>query len=295
MKQNWLKSQLKRPVERLAAALPSRVRQGDSLVLAYHNIVPTADSGYGDASLHTTEEAFASQLHVAKQECDIVSLSELIGSHGRRGRRVAISFDDAYSGCVEYGIPLCAGLNVQPVIFVAPVLLGHFMPWDMMSARRKWTASDRTQFLAQGGVAVADMTTDCGGLLPESYRISSVSQLKAAALRHRIEVANHSNRHINFSACDTKTAIDELSIAEDFLAKHFHGSLIPRCVAYPYGIAPPEALADELGACVATGFRVAGGWQRRSQPFPGSCANRLNIPAGISLTRFRAQLRGWLL
>lgn len=286
---------VKRRIESIASMMPSRASSGDSLILAYHNVVPNEEVGYGDASLHLAAEQFATQLRIATEECDVVSLSDLLRLHGQPGRRLAVSFDDAYSGCVDLGIPLCSRVGVVPVIFIAPALLGQFMPWDLRSAAMTWTQMDRAEFLAAGGVAAATMSQESNGLLPESFRIATLDSLTQASLSYQFEVGNHTNRHVNIAATDPDDVVDELSRAESFLSFHFRERLVSGCVAYPYGNVPSPVAASYIRDHYRAGFKVTGGWHRKSQPIFDFFVNRLNIPAGISPQRFRAQLRGWLL
>jgi peptidoglycan/xylan/chitin deacetylase (PgdA/CDA1 family) len=268
------------------------VANGSSLVLAYHNVIPRTLAGRGDVSLHLPVEAFVAQLRVAAAEADLVSLPVLLAEHGRAGRRVAVTFDDAYAGCLRYGLPACHAAGVSPTVFVAPALLGRFAPWDVWASRGQWSEAARARYLHEWRGIAADHAELHAAELPEDYRIGTLPMLHAALAAQAFDIGNHTARHVNLGAFGTEEAVADVRDAARVLEAEFPGRTMP-ALAYPYGIAPRAALLSEAG--FTAGFLVSGGWIGHQQAATGAHLPRLNVPAGISVPRFAAQLRGWLL
>jgi peptidoglycan/xylan/chitin deacetylase (PgdA/CDA1 family) len=280
--------------ESFFARLPRRVASGSSLVLAYHNVVPCDVLGRGDASLHLPVELFREQLQLVSKEAELVSLPVLLAEHGRPGRRVAVTFDDAYTGCLRLGLPACHDSGVIPTVFVAPDLLGHFAPWDVWAHHGVWDADRRSRFLQQSrGMAAEYVTQTCDGL-PDDYRIGSLSALREALRAHEFHIGNHTQGHVNLGGFSAAEAADEVHRADTFLQQHFSGHVYPY-LAYPYGIAATQLIADPRHQPPPYAFLVAGGWLPPDRTASGTRIPRLNVSASASAARFRARLRGWLM
>jgi peptidoglycan/xylan/chitin deacetylase (PgdA/CDA1 family) len=268
------------------------VPDGSSLILCYHNVVPDADTGYGDASLHIGSSAFEQQLKAAGLEADLVSLPELLAGHGLPGRRIAVTFDDAYRGCLRWGIPLCQAARVHPTVFIAPGLWGRFTPWDLAAHERRWSSADRHQFLEAGGVVTTENSATSGAGLPEDYGIASEAELLDVSRGGSFTAANHTKHHINLSCAEPGFAVTEITDCEHYLRSKMATQMLPGCLAYPYGLPPVTETRDAIREVVSHGFLVSGGWLLPESMAKGMAIPRLNVPAGISLPRFRAQLRG---
>lgn len=278
--------------EMVCSRLPSRIPSGSSLVLAYHNIVMPSDVGHGDRSLHLSVEHFSEQLRTLASEVDLVSLPELLSSHGRQGRRVAVTFDDAYRGCLRLGIPACAAAGVRSTIFVAPSLLGGFVPWDLWSVQGMWSEADRSRFLnVEKGVVTTFSPCDD---LPSDYSIGTLAELEEVVGLYPVDIGNHTMRHVNLARTEQADALREI-IAADSALQRLPSSVIP-CLAYPYGNPPSKETQSAIPADVVShAFLVSGGWIRRADSISGLAIPRLNVPNGISEAKFRAQIRGWLI
>lgn len=278
------------------ANLPQVVPGGSSLVLAYHNVVGLADTGFGDSSLHLWANSLAEQLRVVSEEADLVSLPELLAVHSRPGRRVAISFDDAYLGSIRLGMPICQAAGVKPTVFVAPALLGKFAPWDVRAASGKWSASERKEFLVKDRGVASEAAVDRCGSIPDDYRIATLLELSTCVKQYPVDLGNHTMRHVNLAMMSQAEAQSEVRLAQEFLEGEF-GSLAVRYLAFPYGEAPAPAVAPALAKETEAAFLVSGGWIRalRGEDQHSRLAlNRMNVPAGVSINYFRAKLRGWL-
>jgi peptidoglycan/xylan/chitin deacetylase (PgdA/CDA1 family) len=276
--------------ESLMASLPHRYGRSASLVLAYHNVVASHEAGRGDASLHLEQDMFARQMRLAKRVADVVDLPTLIREHRRSGRRIAVTFDDAYRGATTLGVPVCAAHGVVPTVFVSPGLYGSTPPWDRYSEAGGWSESARTSFLVdQRGM---NNTPKCyDPALPHSYSIAEADELHQALRKHTFHVGNHSFSHANLGALTTESLRSELERSVTCLAE-FGNAVVP-FVAYPYGIAPRSNVETTLSGLCDAAFIVSGGWTKKDDDFSRLHWPRLNIPAGLSLRGFAARLNGW--
>lgn len=289
-----LRSVAKSAREQMLQRLPRRIGNGSSLVLAYHNVVSQEDVGFGDRSLHLGIEQFVCQLEMLSEEADIVSLPDLLANHGGRGRRVAITFDDAYRGCLRLGIPACTRLNIKPTIFAAPALLGRALPWDIRSMRGDWSPADRVAFLNRDrGNAARHSESNCREL-PDDYRVGSYCELESVVTDHAVYLGNHTMSHVNLARLTPSEVHSEVAQAQNYLVQRFPKHAMA-CLAYPYGIEPPADAQSQAILQLEHAFRVSGGWIPATELGMGFRLPRLNVPAGVSLRGLRAQVRGWLL
>ncbi|MFL5521275.1 MAG: hypothetical protein ACJ8B6_10085, partial [Gemmatimonadales bacterium] len=107
----------------VASGLPALGRQrrrGDTLVLAYHNVVPDGLEAFGDRSLHLPLARFRRQLAALSETHDVVGLEQLESAPSSSRPRAAITFDDAYAGALLLGLPAALELGFPATIFVAP-------------------------------------------------------------------------------------------------------------------------------------------------------------------------------
>jgi peptidoglycan/xylan/chitin deacetylase (PgdA/CDA1 family) len=280
-------------IDQCGSSLPRRVADGASLVLCYHNIVEDGDAGRGDASLHLSATAFELQLRVAGAEADLVSLPELLATHGTPGRRIAVTFDDAYRGCLRLGLPLCQAAGVRPTIFLAPALFGAFAPWDVFAEAGRWTPAHRAKFLEAGGITTgANIGQEPSGL-PMDYSIATEEALKRWVANEPVDLANHTDRHVNLARTEPDSARAEITRCEHYLAAHFPTQHLAGCLAFPYGLPPGDRAAAVLSHSVRHAFLVSGGWVHPADSVRTLMIPRLNVPAGLSIAGFKTRLRGW--
>ncbi|MEO7043341.1 MAG: polysaccharide deacetylase family protein, partial [Gemmatimonadaceae bacterium] len=121
------------------ASFSRRARKGDVLVLAYHNVVPKGLDVHGDLSLHLHQSDFAAQLDALIRTHDVVPLNDALTPQEATAQpsarpRVAITFDDAYSGAVTAGVAELRARRLPATIFVTPSFLdGKTFWWDILS------------------------------------------------------------------------------------------------------------------------------------------------------------------
>ena len=296
---------LKTAVEQglLRSGLPgisSRLRRFDTLILAYHNVVPDGEPVVGDSSLHLPRGAFAAQLDALLEVAHVVSLEvALEGGAGATGRpRVAITFDDAYRGAVTAGIGELASRALPATVFVAPALLdGGVFWWDAltpvgMPGVAPAVREDALRRLAGKGSAIlAEHGRRDISHIPSHARGASEAELRRAAEHAGITLASHSWSHPNLAALTPAELEDELGRPLAWLRARFAG-ILPY-ISYPYGHYSPAVERAVAAAGYSAALRIEGGW------LPQGASNRyaiprINIPSGISNAGFRLRCSGVL-
>jgi len=137
-----MNQRLKRAFERAAvvSGLPrvvSILNSGRSIVLMYHNIVPSGVERFGDLSLHLAQHEFAAHLDLFERHFAVVPLIDLLDDHASPAERprIAITFDDAYVGALTVGVQELVSRRTPATIFVPPGLLGREPWWDLVASR----------------------------------------------------------------------------------------------------------------------------------------------------------------
>lgn len=290
-------------VERLLAyggpahLLRRRFRQ-TTLVLAYHNVVPTGDRRVGVASLHLSQRDFADQLDRVLETHDVVPLTELHAATSRPERpRVVITFDDAYAGAMSAGVEELARRGLPATFFVTPGFLdGRSFWWDALDMDEDASEAVREHLLGAGlqgrddrvrawarreGIALRELPGHATG--------ASVATLRAALARPGITIGTHSWSHPNLATLAPAEIHDELARSRTWLEREI-GPTVP-WVAYPYGRSSRtvEQVGDALG--LAGGLLIEGGFVAGGDA-PTMATPRLNVPSGVSREGFTLRMSG---
>jgi peptidoglycan/xylan/chitin deacetylase (PgdA/CDA1 family) len=280
-------------------ALGRRRRRGDTLVLAYHNVVPDGAMAFGDRSLHLPIARFRRQLEALRHTHDVVSLEQLEAPSNSARPRAAITFDDAYAGALGLGVPAVLELGFPATIFVAPDLLGRdAMWWDLLAdpARGLDPAVRHHALDTLRGEHDAIMAWALERALPQwsppsEARIGTLEELRAAARQPGITIGLHTWSHPNLARLDHAEARAEVERTRDWLTTNV-GAPKP-WLAYPYGHYADSTLTAAREAGLTRAFRVEGGWMRNGSASP-LATPRLNVPAGLSDHGFVLRLAGVL-
>jgi peptidoglycan/xylan/chitin deacetylase (PgdA/CDA1 family) len=284
----------------LAGLLRRRLhRRG--LILAYHGIVPVGERPVGELALHLAETQFAAQLDALGELAEVVPLAELLKSpdDGHSRPRVAITWDDAYAGCLISGVDAVVRRGFPATIFVAPGRLGgQSFWWDRLAERLGGTIPQamRARALREQAGVDEDVAAEYEvgappANLPDFARSAGETLLAGAAARSGISVASHSWSHANLAVLVPAQLEDELSKPAQWLGERF-ASYLP-CLAYPYGLHSPDVHRRAALAGYVAGLRVEGGWMAR-EGGDRFQVPRLNVPAGLSLDGFVLRLSGLL-
>jgi peptidoglycan/xylan/chitin deacetylase (PgdA/CDA1 family) len=266
------------------------------MVLSYHNVVRDERFGYGDRSLHLALPVFEAQLKMLRSIGEIVPLDTLLAETHPSSRLIAITFDDAYAGALEFGVGLCEAEQTACTVFVSPALLGTIAPWDAYAAALRWSESARNEYLQEGGGLRSDQQfTDGKTALEASGAVEAVRIATVEELDRRLKsstfmrVGNHTFNHVNLSALSAELAWRDIHEGMNWLQVRFP-ERVQRVVAYPYGLAPSVEVRERLRLEGICGLLNSGGWQLREAPVSMSTFPRWNIPAGISERGFKLRL-----
>ena len=275
-----------------------RVRGTKRLILAYHGVIPDGAKPAGERALFIHQREFAAHLDVLALIADVAPLDR-IDEAGDGRPRVAITFDDAYSGAVKEGVRELVKRGLPATIFVAPGRLnGHVFWWDALS-HRSASVQDKVRLHALhklGGsdervrVWAARANLSASDALPAYAQTATYAELRDAVAVPGITVGSHSWSHANLSSLSAADIAAELERSRDWLRAEFGEKAIP-WLAYPYGLDSKDARRAAANASYAGALRIGGGWHSASD-VPALARPRLSIPGNLSLPGFRARLLG---
>ena len=311
-----LRAHVKRVLEKVLAGLGTSTLRGrlhprKVAILSYHNVVPDADPPLGDTSLHLPLSRFRDQMDALMRHFQVVPLdvllSESVGLEIERGDgiseahgiRVAITFDDAYRGAMELGLPELASRDLPATVFVCPGLLGNEGFWwdrfadpvaGVVPTPLRSHVLERLGGRQEEAMAWARRENIPLREMPESYRPGRLEEVEEASAF--CSLGAHTWSHVNLATIPEAEARVELDRSLSWLREREMD--IPHTLSYPYGLSSEavRALAARLG--FAAGFLVEGG-----SAAPGVLVEspflipRLNIPRGLSLDGFIARVSGF--
>lgn len=287
----------------LVSGLPavfSRRHRSETLILAYHDVVPDGERVVGDSSLHLPRAAFAAQLDALVEIAEVVSLeSALEGGQAAGGRpRVAITFDDAYSGAVLAGVGELVARSLPATVFVPPALLnGGVFWWDALTPRGAAGLADAVRqdalvrLAGKGSVILDEHGCHDTSHIPSYARGASEAELRRAAENPGITLASHSWSHPNLAALAPRELEEELVRPLAWLRERFTG-ILPY-ITYPYGCYSPQVERAAAAAGYRAALRIEGGWLRNDVASRYAIP-RLDVPSGVSIAGFRLRCSGVL-
>lgn len=277
--------------------LRHRVR-GKRLILAYHGIVPEGATAAGERALFIAQRDFAAQLDVLATLTDVAPLNRL-DEEGDGRPRVAITFDDAYSGAVKEGVQELAALGLPATIFVAPGRLnGHVFWWDSL-AHENLTLDRKVRYHALHALAGSDERVrdwaistrlPASDMLPAYAQTATCAELRDALCVPGITVGSHTWSHANLASLSAVDIAEEVERPLAWLRAEF-GEKAVSWLAYPYGLDSDESHRALARAAYAGGLLIGGGWHRAADISPFA-RPRLGISGNLSLNGFRARLLG---
>jgi len=281
-----------------AAHLSRRLRSGQTLVLAYHNIVPAGERPGGDRSLHLPVARFTAQLDLLTRHHDVVPLDHLFTPAAGPRPRAAVTFDDAYAGTLHAGIPELVRRGLPGTIFVCPAFLGgRTFWWDALTRPDHDGPAPALRRHALGPLAGRDAEIRPWAAkhgFPE-YRVSdharcaTEADLRAALGHPGITLGSHSWSHANVAELEGAALDEELTRPRAWLTEHLGATA--DWLAYPYGYHNPRAEEAARRAGYRGALALHAGWigSTPAQPF---ALPRLNVPAGVSANGFALRISG---
>ena len=264
-----------------------RGRHGrDSLVLAFHNVVPDGEAPRGDHSLHLPLSDFVELIDRLLEIFSPRSLQHVLLPADSPG--LAITFDDAYCGALSLALPELGRRGIPSTVFVPTARIGnHEFWWDVLAGESGGLEPELREYVLremQGDETQVRAWAGARGLalakMPDLWRSATLEELRTASSLSGVALAPHSSSH---------RALDRL--AQDELQLELHGPLdwfqangLPcgRTLAYPYGRWSPPVLAATQRAGYEAGWLVSGGWTTSSSTNRFAMP-RLNVPAGASV------------
>lgn len=282
------------------SAMVRKRRVGQTLVLAFHNIVPHGEAAMGDRSLHLPQRQFAHLLDSLAETHDVVPLTRVLEPPADPRRpRISITFDDAYAGAVGVGVEEIVKRGLTATIFVTPSFVdGGTFWWDEVAdpTTGEVPAALREHCLwaLEGCTDAVRSWGDAAGLaryaVPEHQRGATQQEISRAAENHGITIGNHSWSHTNLAALAPEKLAKELLQPMSWMRDRFK-AVIP-WVSYPYGLHSErvERAAHEAG--LEAGMRVEGGWMSEPHDQRRYQLPRLNIPSGLTLAGFQLRTSG---
>ena len=276
-------------------------RRFERLVLAYHNVVPDGETGWGEGSLHINQSLFRHHLDVLQRAATIVPLDRIFHYEDDRpdGPFVAITFDDGYHGAVTVGADELTRRNLPATYFVTPGLSSEDgFWWDRFAQSGGGTLDERLrehclEALAGKQARVlhwADTTGRARESAPEFARPAEHRELQALMARGQFQLGCHTWTHPNLRRLSSAERQVEFRRCRDWITKTTGEP--PETFSYPYGLESSAVRADARATGHHHGFRISGGWLPRAGSGEELALPRLNIPAGLSPEGLRLRLAG---
>ena len=174
-------------------------RQRPLTVIMYHSI---SDEG-GEAAI--PPDRFAEQVEYLSRNYPIIKLSDapafLAGSSAERS--IALTFDDAYTDCLECALPLLQRKSIPFTVFVPVRFIGGTNEWDWMS-----------------------------GVAPK-LAIMNASQLRELVRSSLVEIGSHSVDHLSMRSLPP-SEIERQLVDSKRTLEQLTGCAVTT-FAYPYG------------------------------------------------------------
>jgi peptidoglycan/xylan/chitin deacetylase (PgdA/CDA1 family) len=227
---------------------------GDTLILCYHGL----SESWPSPSAIPVERLEQQLRHVLARGYRGTTFSEAVLSHAR-GKRVAVTFDDAYRSIGEQGFPLLSRLGLPGTLFVPTEWVGRDSPMA-------WNGINRYV----GGEHERE-------LLPMSW--AEISALSNAGW----EIGSHTRSHPDLTTLADDALDAELAGSRADLEERLGRPCT--AIAYPYGFTD----ARVVRAAERAGYRAGAGLPARIHRPRALEWPRVGVFTNDSDARFRAK------
>jgi peptidoglycan/xylan/chitin deacetylase (PgdA/CDA1 family) len=269
------------------------------LVLAFHNVIPDAAAAVtSDRSLHLPLHRFEQMLDTVIALPNVTLAGHpLEDAAGKTAHvQLLITFDDAYRGAVQHGLPALTCRGAAAVVFTAPAMLGCARTWwDRLApsyvqrSERHWDRR-REELLAppasglqervvalEGERAAEARAPSAHGEAGHPLGIATVAEVADACGRGGVWLGCHSLRHACLPSLTGPELREEITRAREWLAS----SGLPWLPwhAYPYGRWSDGVVQALREHEYTQAFRVDAAPLASHDPL---LAPRINVPAGMS-------------
>lgn len=273
---------------------PASRRRSRAAIFCFHNVVdgPVVDA---DASLHLPVEHFGQLLDWIQDAYHVVPLAELLDRATRSqavGGLAALTFDDAYVGCLRLGLPLLSDRGLPSTLYVVSGAADHPRPfwWDLAGANRRLTDDTRTAALTRwagrGDAVQAGLNLEARSI-PTDLWPAPWSMISAAG-GPSLTIGCHTTSHPSLTALSAEQLTEEFSVSRHAIGDHL-GSL-PTTVSYPYGLHNAVVRARALDAGFTFGLALG------SDPISGAvdpfAVPRINVPANVTAEKLECWAAG---
>lgn len=286
-----------------AAALAERRRRPQTVILAYHNIVPSGERAAGDLSLHIDQSGFGDHLDWLLERRKIVALEDAMRAREGGGQpdavEIVVTFDDAYRGTMTAGLEELSKRGLPSTVFVPPGLLGsEGFWWDRLApAGGHPLDPDVRRHALQGltgrtpevlawarteGLSIQD--------LPEHARPVTEKEL-VSSLGAGTTLGAHTWTHPNLTRLDEADVRQELGASRQWLMERT--DRYRSWLAYPYGMV--DDASEAVSADLFHGALLVAGGAAVVKGSPVGSAHRIpriNVPRGLSLDGLALRLAG---
>lgn len=271
--------------------------RGHVAVLAYHNVVPDGAGPVGDRSLHLPLARFRAQLDLLERHYEVVGLEGLDEASTTGRPRAAVTFDDAYCGALELGLPELRARGMPATVFVCPGRLGGGpFWWDRLAgASSDGLSADARHVALEDLEGRDDLVTERFGDqhdLGRVYLPATIEQLESAGRSPLVRFASHTWSHANLTRVDTAHLTSELTRCFNWMRDECPGSALHDHLSFPYGLWNDTVANAAADAGYRRLYLVDGGAARAPVAKAPGVVPRINVPSGISVHGFELLIAG---
>jgi peptidoglycan/xylan/chitin deacetylase (PgdA/CDA1 family) len=240
-------------------------------------------------SVHITPTALQQQFEFLAQAYHVIPLSEFVARRKQRqslNRCVAVTFDDAYTGVLEFALPLAIRYGIPFTVFVPTQFCDRGTPfwWDRLEWARLHVPADTGRELLDGAFPEAEERPSTWAeahrhiLRRSAGHLSDTAEVALAALERRnggapcrpmtsgelemlatnplVDFGSHTESHPALPALTDRDI--ELEITRSFRWLNARLPRVRPLLAYPYGLSNRRVARTARGAGVGAAFTIAG-------------------------------------
>lgn len=224
---------------------------GDTLVLCYHAV-----SERWPADLSVTPDALERQVGaLLRRGYRAVTFAEAVAAG--EGRRLAVTFDDAYRSVRERALPILDRLGVPATLFVPTAYVGDERPMSWPGVDRWLGGEHESELLCLGVEGLADLRG------------------------HGWEIGAHTHTHPRLTTLAAEDLAAELERPRALLEQWLGAPCTT--LAYPYGDVSPAVVT----AAGAAGYEAAASLDATQAPGDPLLCPRVGVYHADPLWRFR--------
>jgi len=279
-----------------ASSVPALVRtaRAGAQIFCFHNVLPRSEMVRGDDSLHMPVAHFEELLQWIGTAYRVVPLSDLtrLLASNRSGRALrglaALTFDDAYDGFFEHGLPVLARHELPATMFVVSDAASRPQAfwWDRLGVVARLTDLERHRHLNEGRGASQEILGSMGAELgdppafPHSLLPATWNRIRESLQgQDLVTIGAHTATHPNLTRMSDRELEHELVEPRERIEARL--DIQPDVVSYPYGLHDRRVREAAGRAGYRAGVTLDPGPMKPSQE--PLALPRLNVPAHIGV------------